>query len=85
MYLYGGGYIQHSLKNQVLKCAKSLKITDICKDEKMSVKLKKKQTLKSELNNSNKHKIREFYRDIEVRKLCSQAILTQFTPSGKSL
>lgn len=51
----------------------------------MSVKLKKKQTLKSELNNSNKHKIREFYRDIEVRKLCSQAILTQFTPSGKSL
>lgn len=34
----------------------------------MSKKLKKKQTLKGELNNSHKHKIREFYRDVEVSK-----------------
>lgn len=29
-------------------------------------KLKRKQTLKGELNNSNQHKIREFYRDVDV-------------------
>lgn len=64
------GGIFSSLKNHVLECIKSLKITDIWKDEKISKKLKGKQTLKGELNNSSKHKIREFYRDVdaEVRK-----------------